>query len=457
MGKTDDRPAYLSSDDAKYSLGIHRGPLVSKNDNGAQLAQVESAGGLSLETRKLKASEKFQRHWKRFWCLHLFVTIIFLAIFLPVFFLVAIPAISQMVVNKSDLVLVNAAVLNPRPDMISLTLQSALNLKIALPVRIEPITLDLFVRDTGASNAWANATIDGKVIKGNSTLGVSKVETPLTNLTTWVEYVHNVVNKKDTALSVRGTTNSYLGVLKSKVTMDKDIVSPVLDQFKGFSVTDTGLVSKREDGTNLVGNATLPNHSLLTLDLGTIVLDVKSGGLTIGNATLKDVTIYPGNNTFPLTGVLDLSTIIHNLGKVLASQATNLKTGNLALDTITRSITWNGTLVPYYTEVMSGLTLTANLAIADLLKNSIHNLLSGNSSITDALDSVGGLSGLVGNLTDSEGASNTASAALAESSKIDALKSKLKTNVAVRDIFKDHPVQKRDMIVDSLAGMYVKL
>ena len=84
MGKTDDRPAYLSSDDAKYSLGIHRGPLVSKNDNGSQLAQVESAGGLSLETRKLKAGEKFQRHWKRFWCLHLFVTIIFLAIFLPV-------------------------------------------------------------------------------------------------------------------------------------------------------------------------------------------------------------------------------------------------------------------------------------------------------------------------------------------------------------------------------------
>jgi hypothetical protein len=131
-----------------------------------------------------------------------------------------------MVVNKSDLVLVNAAVLNPRPNMISLTLESALDLKIALPVRIEPITLDLFVRDAGASNAWADTTIAGKVIKGNSTLGVSKVETPLTNLTTWVDYVHHVVNDKETPLSVRGVTNSYLGVLKSKVTMDKDIISP---------------------------------------------------------------------------------------------------------------------------------------------------------------------------------------------------------------------------------------
>jgi hypothetical protein len=231
----------------------------------------------------------------------------------------------------------------------------------------------------------------------------------------------------------------------------------VLNQFKGFAISDTGITAKRDDGTNLIGNATLPNPSVLTLDLGTIILDVKSGDLTIGNATLEDVTLYPGNNTYPLTGVLDLSTIIHNLGKVLASQASNLKSGNLALDTITRSITWNGTLVPYYTEVMSGLTLTANVAIADLLKNSIHNLLSGNSSITDALSSVGGASGLLGNLTDNAGASDTASAALAESSKLDDLKSKLKSNVAVRDIFKDHPVQKRDGIVDSLAGMYMKL
>ncbi|KAJ5749341.1 uncharacterized protein N7511_011037 [Penicillium nucicola] len=451
-----DRPAYLSSDDAKYSLGIHRGPLFSKDVEGSKLAQVESAGH-SLAARELNRKEKFARHWKRFWCLHLFVTIIFLAIFLPVFFLVAIPAISQMVVNKSDLVLVNAAVLNPRPDRIQLTLQSALDLKIALPVRIEPITLDLFVRDAGAENKWASADLAGMVVKGNTTLGVSDVSTPLTNLTTWVEYVHNVVFKETTPLSIKGTTNSYLGVLKSPVTMDKDVYSPVLNQFKGFSISDSGLIPAREDGTNLVGNATLPNKSVLTLDIGTIVLDVHSGDLLIGNATLKDVTIYPGDNTFPLTGVLDLGLIIKNLGKVLASQASALKSGNLALDTISRTVTWNGTLVPYYTDVMKQLTLTANVAIADLLKNTIHNFLNSDSSMSSLIDSLGigngSSSGLLSNLTDSESASDTASAALAESSS---LSSKLKRNVAVREAFKnEHPIQ-RDAIIDSLAGIYVK-
>jgi hypothetical protein len=131
-----------------------------------------------------------------------------------------------LVVNKSDLVLVNAAVMQPRPDSIQLTLESALDLKIALPVRIEPIVLNLFNRDTGFDNPWANITIDGKTIKGNTTLGVTDKHTPFSNVTVWTNYVHDVVFKKESALSLHGSTNSFLGKLKSRVTMDKDVVSP---------------------------------------------------------------------------------------------------------------------------------------------------------------------------------------------------------------------------------------
>lgn len=116
--------------------------------------------------------------------------------------------------------------MQPQPSSIRLTLQSALDLKIALPVRIEPIELDLFVRDRGASSPWGEATIPGMTIKGNTTLGVSDTHTPLQNLSTWVNYVQSVVFQKESTLSIKGTTNSYLGVLKSKVTMNKDVTSP---------------------------------------------------------------------------------------------------------------------------------------------------------------------------------------------------------------------------------------
>ncbi|KAJ5793443.1 hypothetical protein N7457_000042 [Penicillium paradoxum] len=455
MGQNTDTPAYLSSENARYTLGIHRGPLVSKNvDEGAQLAHVESVGGMSLETRKLKKREKLQRHWKRFWCLHLLVTIIFLAIFLPILFLVIIPAISQMVVNKSKLVLVNASVLNPRPDKIALTLVSKLDLKIALPVRIDPITLDLYVPDAGVSNAWGQAHIDGKVIKGNSSLGVTDVETPLLNATSWQAYVNNVVFEKETALAVKGTTNSYLGKLKSKVTMDKDIVSPVLNKFKGFTISDTGLVASREDGTNLVGNATLPNPSVLTLDIGDILLDVKSGDIVLGNVTLEDVTLKPGNNTFPLAGILDIGTMLKKLRPVLASQASALKTGNLKLDTVTRSIHWKGELVPYYTNAMKQVTLTADVAIADLLKNTLHNLLSGNQTVSDMLGSNGETSDLLATLK--SGTKRSDDSDDSASSDGSDLASKVK-DLEARDMFRDIHPTKRDSIIDSLAGLYMKL
>lgn len=141
-------------------------------------------------------------------------------------FVVIIPAISQLVLNKSNLVLVNGAVMQPRPNSIQLTLQSTLDLKIALPVRIDPMTLNLYNRDTGADSPWANISIEGQTIKGDATLGVTDKHTPISNSTAWAKYVHDVVFQKQSTVSLGGWTTAYLGKLKSRVKMDKDVVSP---------------------------------------------------------------------------------------------------------------------------------------------------------------------------------------------------------------------------------------
>lgn len=226
--------------------------------------------------------------------------------------------------------------------------------------------------------------------------------------------------------------------------------SLALDSFTGFSISDsTLLLPARSDGTNLIGNATLPNPSVLTIEIGTIILDIYSGSLLIGNATLDGLTLKPGNNTNPISGVLDLKKILGNLGEVLKSQAAALKTGNLALSTITRSVVWNGTEVPYYTQVMHELTLVASVSLASTLKNTLRNLLhpdgsSGTGNFTSLISSL--------NLTS---AVDEAKANL-NSSDSSAVASALKRNVHLMDAFKDeHPV-KRDAIIDSLAHLYTK-
>jgi hypothetical protein len=134
--------------------------------------------------------------------------------------------VAQLVVNKSDLWLVNAKVVQPKPDSVIMTLQANVDLKLALPVRIEPVTLYLFERDYGHDHPYAAVDIPGSTIKGNYTLGVSDQFTPIQNETVWEKFVQQVLFQEKTALSMYGKMTAYLGVLKSHVTMDKDIIAP---------------------------------------------------------------------------------------------------------------------------------------------------------------------------------------------------------------------------------------
>lgn len=191
----------------------------------------------------------------------------------------------------------------------------------------------------------------------------------------------------------------------------------------------------------------MPNPSVLTIQIGDIVLDIKAGDLVIGNATVKDLTLKPGDNVSPMTGVLDLSTILTNLGDVLKSQSSLLSSGNLTLDTITRSVVWNGEEVPYYTKVMSELTLVAKVPIAETLKNTFSHL-----NLTQLEDYANSNNG-DGLLSSIESGLNSSSSSVTTSG----LASALKRNTHVRDALGiTHPV-KRDAMLDSLAGLYQQL
>ncbi|KAJ5876370.1 uncharacterized protein N7529_001954 [Penicillium soppii] len=431
----------------KYIIGGNRGLINPEPDDLAKLEKVESS--VSSNTKK----NRFRRHCRRFWCIYLIANVIFLAILLPIFFLVVIPAIAQLVVNKSDLVIVNAEVMNPTPTTVEMTLAAKVDLKLALGVRLDPVVFYTFVRSYGHESPWGGIDIPGQTIKGNYTLAVNNQHTPLLNLTTWTAFVNQTVFQKETALSLYGVTDAYLGVLKSHVTLNKDVIIPTLNKFEGFFIADSTLVLPAEDdGANLIANLTLPNPTALTFQVGTITLDLKSGdtNLIIGNATVKDVILRPGNNTFPLRGVLDLKGVLANLAEVLASQSTAIRTGDLSLTAVTRTILSNGTLIPYYTKILGSLPLVANVGIGDVLQNTLKYLGS-----NGGLNLTGALSGLIDDkrrrgpvLLDGPGGYGR-----------DAFRqvTSLKQNTHIQKIFEDESPERRDAVIDSLATYYASL
>ncbi|PYI26513.1 hypothetical protein BP00DRAFT_355746 [Aspergillus indologenus CBS 114.80] len=370
-------PSSLNSEDAKYALGTHRGPLPSEGVDNEHLEKTKS---ISLEPGKRTRGQRLRRHWRRFWCCYVVGSIIFLAIFLPIFFLVILPAIAQRVVDGSTLVLVHADVLQPRPDSMMLRIDSALNLPLKIPVRIDPITMDLFNRDRPANNTWGKAYLPSARIYGNTTLATNSTLTPL-NVTEWTEYVRSVVFESHAPLSVKGSTTAYIGKLKAHVTMNKDIHQTTLNSFEGFSISDPQLLlSARDDGTNLLANATLPNPSAMTLEIGTTTLNLYSNTLLVGNVTLDNLTLTPGNHSTPVRGVFDLGKVIANLGRVLRDQRDAIKRGYLDLTTVGTDVTYEGVQVPYYTEVMRNLTMTAQVPLGKLVENTLRGVLVRNGT-----------------------------------------------------------------------------
>jgi hypothetical protein len=97
---------------------------------------------------------------------------------------------------------------------------------------------------------------------------------------------------------------------------------------------------------------------------------------------------------------------------VLQTQASSIKEGYLTLDTVGKSVVYDGVEVPYYTEVMRNLTMTAKVPLGGLITNTLRGLLHDGSghnilaNLTDNSDSSSG-GGLLDSLRGSgKGVSN---------------------------------------------------
>lgn len=131
-------------------------------------------------------------------------------------------------------------------------------------------------------------------------------------------------------------------------------------------------------------------------------MNLFSGDLLVGNCTLPNLVLKPGNHTTPVEGIIDLKVILQNIPQVLKDQASSLKDGNLLLRTIGTNVEYEGVQVPYYTKVMRTLELEAKIAVGSLLSNTIKGITSGQgnplSSLTEPEGSGNGTKGLLSDI-----------------------------------------------------------
>ncbi|KAG2417656.1 hypothetical protein HFD88_008875 [Aspergillus terreus] len=400
---------------SQRALGSNRGAMdlseekKSKGIASSAGVDVEHLESVSVDEKpgRIRAmNQKVKRHIRRFWCCYLIGGIVFLAIFLPLFFIYAIPAIAQRIVDDTSLPVYSANIIDPTPDTVTFSIDTALTVPAGLKVKTQPIALNLFNRAVKPVVTYLTVNLPSYTLDGHTKMHVTQADTKIKDMDQWIDTLNTAVYNKNFTLSAKGTTVAHLGALKADLTLDKDITLAGLDRLSGFSIPSARLVIPAEDdGTNLRGTAVLPNHSVVTFALGNVTLNLQSKDLVLGHALIQNVVLRPGNNTVDLSGRLEISTVLSNLGQILENSAEAIREGSIELSATGNQTIYNGQHIPYFERVLNNLTLTTRVPIMKLLLDTVQGFLSGSGS--SLLSNIGSMGDDFSNITNILGNSAT--------------------------------------------------
>ncbi|KAH8694961.1 hypothetical protein BGW36DRAFT_428860 [Talaromyces proteolyticus] len=367
---------------SRFTIGRDRGELPEKEAAAAGAAGTAEQSEKATPAAPLTKWQKVKRHYRRFWICYLIGAIIIAAILLPILFIFIIPRIAQDLLNSGSIVIDFAHILQPTNNSVVLNIGSHVYVPGPFTVSTDPLQLQLYVPEVGSDYPMALLDMpEDRIHKNTSMNTVGNQFTPFMNYTSWHEFVHNTIFLDSGGLGLKGSVRTQLGKIK-KFTLDlnKVVPSKALNQFKGFTIDSAALVPTQSDGSNLLANATLPNQSVLTLEIGNTSVNIMSGDLVIATGMIENLFLQPGNNTFAIRGKANLTNLIENLGDLLKYQGPYIKNGNLELTTHVTNIEYNGSRVPYYSDEMGKLPLTAQTPVLGLLLNTLKGFLHGNGT-----------------------------------------------------------------------------
>lgn len=112
------------------------------------------------------------------------------------------------------------------------------------------------------------------------------------------------------------------------------------------------------------GDVIIPNPSVMTLTIGDMIQDLFAGGKAIGNTTMKNVVLRPGDNRIPVTSITDQAAVIPLIGP-------NHQFADGVLDIEAKSrdvISPKGEVLQYFTEAMKANPVHFKLDIAEPLR-----------------------------------------------------------------------------------------
>jgi len=197
----------------------------------------------------------------------------------------------------------------------------------------------------------SNASVEGQLVHINSLDAVTN-------------YCIAVLEQESVSSALVGKTDLHEGKLPVvHINYNTTTTYKGLNGLKGFNVTNVRLNLTAEPGQpNLKGFAYIPNPSLFTIAMGDVILTLSTAKHgVVGNSSIPNMTLRPGNNTLPMTATID---------QLMVTDSMNTKTGIVELLIKGNSSIRNGQHLTYYEKALANNNLTLEMNVLQVLADS---------------------------------------------------------------------------------------
>lgn len=292
------------------------------------------------------AGGRIKNHCRRFWwCDVLVFAIIVLIIVLPIIY-VAIPNIAQDNINKSTLEVTSQEITNPTAEGLHLKLVSVARSSSKFHPKIDAFRASLSLE---GQDPFTYINIPDAKVQAVTDIVVDQ-DITFASADQFVEYNKAVMSSESFDVYLDGkTTLHQSGLSGIDVDYRKKVTMKGLNKLQGLSIYDLKILSGEDeilpDGSNMIGTVTIPNPSVMLLELGNVTMNLAVDGESIGYALMPDLTLRPGNNTVSMRSHVQQV-------RVISLITSKYKDGVLPLEITGNSSVRNGEHLPYFEEAI---------------------------------------------------------------------------------------------------------
>lgn len=341
--------------------------MSPKTNGKAEMANVEEVSSATSMPRKPTTfGGKVKAHFRRFWWVHLILFLAGVIIVSVCLCYVAFPRIAQNGINSSTLIVNSLELSNPTSNGFHLTQNSTIINNTPYHPRLDSFNASLSLR---GGDAYAYVELPALHATQSGTNLIDQ-DVTLADPAAFTAYNVAVLNDESVQVDVNGSTRLHeMKFPDTTVAYNTTTTMNGLNKFPGFNITSFSvkLPADPVDGANMIGEVYIPNPSVLTLHMGNVTFanylpaTPFSPAVPIGNTTIADLVLRPGNNTVPMRSTVNQTLIIQAIAVVY-------KDGIVPVDIVGNTSVYNGQHLPYFEAALQSLTQHVRLDVNTALK-----------------------------------------------------------------------------------------